>query len=401
MKILPVLSIPMTTCLKEVLPINNLWKRLGNPKFFCAPMVSQSELAFRLLVRNNGCDVAFSQMINAKAFWGLRNQVIDWEAYKHVQGLKDEEDAARELDSNIIVQLAGDNPIHLLEAGRYLEHRVAALDLNLGCPQQIAKKGNYGAYLLSDPTTIVTVLTAMVKGLSCPITAKIRVLSSDEETIELCKRIEACGVQMLTVHGRTVSSNKQFTGPANWDIIAKIKSTLSIPIVANGGVECREDALRCLAYTQADAVMSSEGLLENPKLFSEEGDLQYRTNYISSQLTTIAEYESLFLGFPQVNVNVSTGTRVGYDATAPIARAHVFKMLHRLINAPANFDLRLLLARGNLAAIFDVCHQLQARAELLGYSCDVAMEKGFLLPENWYSRHRQRATPQKEASPPN
>ena len=84
----------------------------------------------------------------------------------------------------------------------------------------------------------------MVNELDCPITAKVRCLGTDEETLDLCKAIENCGVSMLTVHGRTVDSNKLFVGPCDWEIIRKVKNSLSIPVIANGGISCREDALR-------------------------------------------------------------------------------------------------------------------------------------------------------------
>jgi tRNA-dihydrouridine synthase len=113
---------------------------------------------------------------------------------------------------------------------------VNAIDLNLGCPQKIAKKGNYGAYLLPNKKRVLECLKAMVNNLNCPITAKIRCFDSVEETLDMCVAIENVGVKMLTVHGRTVDSLKMFTGPANWDIIRKIKQTLSIPVVANGGI---------------------------------------------------------------------------------------------------------------------------------------------------------------------
>ena len=85
---------------------------------------------------------------------------------------------------------------------------------------------------------------------------------------------------MLTVHGRTVESNKLFVGSANWDIIRQIKQTLSIPIIANGGIANYSDAIRCLQETGCDGVMSSEALLENPKLFSMEGDPLWSRLYI-------------------------------------------------------------------------------------------------------------------------
>ena len=229
-----------------------------------------------------------------------RNDCIDWDDYSTSTGNLEIENEAKSLDRDIIIQFAGDDPNILVEAGKYVHHRAAAIDLNLGCPQKIAKRGHYGAYLLHDSELVVKLLTAMVQRLDCPITAKIRVLEDDEATLRLCRKMEKCGIQMLTVHGRTVDSSKLFTGPADWDIIKKIKNEVGIPVVANGGISCREDALRCLKETGADGVMSSEGLLENPKLFSEEGDRLFRTDYIRAQMQTVDDYmETVKLHCPQ------------------------------------------------------------------------------------------------------
>ena len=232
--------------MKQAFMSNTFFESIGSPKFISAPMVDQSNLAWRLLVRENGADLAFSQMMHARNFMtdkNYRSDCIDWDDYTHIDGTI-ESLKSEKLDKPLIVQLAGDDPETLVGAGKYLHHDVAAIDLNLGCPQKIAKRGNYGAYLLPDKALIVKCLSAMVKQLDCPITAKIRCLATDEETLDLCRAIEDCGVSMLTVHGRTVDSNKLFVSPCNWDIIRKIKSTMSIPVVANGGIACRDDALR-------------------------------------------------------------------------------------------------------------------------------------------------------------
>lgn len=230
---------------------NSFFESIGSPKFISAPMVDQSNLAWRLLVKENGADLAFSQMMHARNFMNdknYRSDCIDWDDYTH-KGGKSESDKARELDKPLIVQLAGDDPDVLVTAGKFIHHDVAAIDLNLGCPQKIAKKGNYGAYLLPDKALIVKLLSSMVKGLDCPITAKIRCLSTDEETLDLVKAIENCGVSMITIHGRTVDSNKLFVGPVDWEVIRKAKSIVSIPVIANGGISCRDDALRyCHIY---------------------------------------------------------------------------------------------------------------------------------------------------------
>lgn len=127
---------------------NSFFESIGSPKFISAPMVDQSNLAWRLLVKENGADVAFSQMMHARNFMTdkyYRSDCVDWDDYTHVGG-ESETAKAKELDKRLIVQLAGDDPDVLVKAGKFVHHDVAAIDLNLGCPQKIAKKGNYGIH---------------------------------------------------------------------------------------------------------------------------------------------------------------------------------------------------------------------------------------------------------------
>jgi len=339
-------------------------------------MVDQSELAFRLLVRQHGADVAFSQMMHARNFFTdpvYRSECVDWVDYSNTWGTAE---ASRQLDRPLIVQLAGDNPTTLVQAGQLVHHDAAAVDLNLGCPQGIAKKGNYGAYLLPQRDTVVKCLSALVQNLACPVTAKIRVLETDEETLALCRAIEATGISMLTVHGRTVDNNKLFVGAANWDIIRKVKQTVSIPVVANGGIATRADALRCLEETGCDGVMSSEALLENPKLFSAEGDRAFREDYVRAQLATVDEYVAL--------VNAHRLPRPLFQVT----RSHLFKMLHRFVNCKAHADLREQLATGDWATMQAVCHRLRERLAAVDYDTALAEERGLVGTTGWYFRHR-------------
>lgn len=95
----------------------------------------------------------------------------------------------------------------------------------------------------------------------------MRCLPSEKDTLALAKVMEDSGCAMLVVHGRTRKHNKNDVGPANWTIIKKIKETLRIPVIANGGMATYEDCMRCLEYTGCDGVMSSESILEYPALF--------------------------------------------------------------------------------------------------------------------------------------
>ena len=369
---------------------NSFYESIGSPKFISAPMVDQSKLAWRLLVKNNGADLAYSEMMHARMFKEdkrYRQSCIDWDDYSHISGNKDIEEISRKKDSPLIVQFAGDDPDTVVAAGRYLHHDVAAIDLNLGCPQKIAKRGNYGAYLLSQPDQVMKVLSAMVKGLDCPITAKIRRLATDEATIELCQRIEATGVQLLTVHGRTVDNSKLYIGPCDWDIIKKVKETLTIPVIANGGISSRADAIRCLEYTGADGVMSSEALLENPKLFSINGDEMFTKEYVRSQLDVASQY-----------VDIVTSYKAPRSIFANV-RGHLFKILFRFINVESNSDLRYLLAEGNLEEMVTVVHKLKERFAVIDYNTQIAEERLMISKSSWYLRHRDEEAENRIISP--
>jgi tRNA-dihydrouridine synthase 1 len=108
----------------------------------------------------------------------------------------------------------------------------------------------------------------LANNLNIPVTCKVRILPNEKDTMRLVQAIEKAGCSILTVHGRTKEQNKQKVGKCDWNMIKKIKNTLKIPVFANGGIYTFEDAINCLKYTGADAVMSSEALLENPALFS-------------------------------------------------------------------------------------------------------------------------------------
>jgi tRNA-dihydrouridine synthase len=290
------------------------------------------------------------------------------------------EEEAKQLDRNSIAQLAGDDPKWVVQAGKDLQHRFAAIDLNLGCPQNCARRGNYGAWLLPDKERVIRVLTAMVEELDVPITAKIRVFDDDEETIALAKAIQDCGVQMLTVHGRTVKATKLYAGAANWDIIRKIKEELDIPIIANGGISCKSDADRCLAETGADGVMSSEALLENPKLFSAAGERNFADDYARSQIVTAREYLDTVAAYPFSNAPVIS------------PRGHLFCILHRYLSGARHSELRETLAHtATLEDMYSVIDHLEESLATIDFDSLRAIEQGMLGKKAWYFRHRDES----------
>ena len=144
---------------------------------------------------------------------------------------------------------------------------VDAIDINLGCPQGIARKGNYGAYLLPQVSLVCSIIKAMKTATDTPVTVKVRCLDTSEGTLENVRMLEDAGVDMIAVHGRTVKETKTRQGPVNLDVIKAVVEQSKVPVIANGGIELSSDAHKVLEATGACGVMSSEGLLENPGLF--------------------------------------------------------------------------------------------------------------------------------------
>ncbi|KAI0370136.1 Dus-domain-containing protein [Pilatotrama ljubarskyi] len=237
-------------------------KVLGSPKFIVAPMVDQSELAWRKLSRRYGAQVVYTPMINAKMFAeGVRKPYRE----QNFDTLHGEEGGPE--DRPLIVQFCANNADHLLTSAKLLEPYCDAVDINLGCPQDIARRGHYGSYLQDEWDLIYEMINTLHKNLKIPVTAKFRVFPTVEKTVEYAKMLERAGAQILTCHGRTREQRGHRSGLADWEKIRAVKEAVSVPVIANGNILFYGDIERCLAATGADAVMSAEGNLYNPAIF--------------------------------------------------------------------------------------------------------------------------------------
>jgi len=171
------------------------------------------------------------------------------------------------MDRPLIVQFCGNDPETLLQAAKVVEGHCDAVDINLGCPQDIAKRGKYGSFLMEDWNLIYRLINILHINLKIPVTAKFRVFPTVEKTIAYAKMLESAGAQILTCHGRLREQRGQRTGLADWEKIRAVKEAVSVPVFANGNILFHSDIERCLAQTGADALMSAEGQLYNPALF--------------------------------------------------------------------------------------------------------------------------------------
>ena len=269
------------------------YESIGSPKHVVAPMVDQSEFAWRLLTRSflppglRRSILAYSPMLHAKLFAdGARYRNEHFKPLKPSQSLtaagEDEAlESARSADGEafqdgnptndrpLFVQFCANDPDMLLQSARLVQAHCDAVDLNLGCPQGIAKRGNYGAFLQEDWETIHKLINNLHTNLDIPVTAKMRILETREKTLQYARMILDAGASILTVHGRQREQKGHNTGVADWEAIRFLRQNLPPETVlfANGNILQYEDIQKCLDVTGADGVMSAEGNLYDPAIF--------------------------------------------------------------------------------------------------------------------------------------
>ena len=231
-------------------------------KYILAPMVGASELAFRLLCRKYGAQLAYTPMMSSTSF--CRSEEYRKAEFQTIPQ-----------DRPLVCHFSANNPQDFSQAAKLCETQCDAIDLNLGCPQRTAHVGHFGSYLLGkeDRELVLSIVRAGVEAVSIPIFVKIRLLDTLPETIELCRQLRDAGAKLIAVHARYRASFERKgpgarDGPAMLDQVLELKKAVpGIPIIANGNVITYEDVVENLASTGADGVMSAEGILDNPALF--------------------------------------------------------------------------------------------------------------------------------------
>ncbi|KAA8531666.1 hypothetical protein F0562_006617 [Nyssa sinensis] len=136
------------------------------------------------------------------------------------------------------------------------------------CPRRIARRGNYGAFLMDKLPLVKSLVEKLALNLNVPVSCKIRMFSELQDTINYARMLEDAGCSLLAVHGRTRDEKDGKKFRANWNVIKAVKNAVRIPVLANGNIRHMEDVHSCLEETEADGVLSAESLLENPALFA-------------------------------------------------------------------------------------------------------------------------------------
>lgn len=222
-----------------------------------APMAGVTDLPFRLLCREQGCGLLYTEMVSAKAIL-YKN--------KNTESLME----VTEDENPISLQLFGSEPEIMAEIAKQVEERpFDIIDVNMGCPVPKVVNNGEGSALMKNPRLAGEIISAMTRAVKKPVTVKIRKGFNDDmvNAVEIAHIAQECGAAAVAVHGRT--REQYYSGKADWDIIAQVKKAVSIPVIGNGDINSAEDAIAMMKKTHCDGVMIGRGSQGNPWIFSQ------------------------------------------------------------------------------------------------------------------------------------
>lgn len=240
---------------------NKAWK-IGDVvidnRVVIAPMAGISNPAFRVICKEFGAGLIYTEMVSDKALYYDNEKTI---------GMTDVEESEHPLT----MQIFGHDIETMVYAAKLLDTKTNCdiIDINMGCPVTKIIKSQAGSALMKDVDHAVKMSKAVVEAVQKPVTVKMRIgWDMDQITcVELAKGLEAVGVKALAVHGRT--RKQMYEGHADWSYIKQVKDAVSIPVMGNGDIKSGEDAKRMMDETGCDAVMIGRGVLGDPWLIKE------------------------------------------------------------------------------------------------------------------------------------
>ena len=246
-------------CMKDVKEnrVNNLV--IGNVKLdgnlILAPMAGVTDLPFRMLCKEQGASLVYTEMISAKGiYYNNKNTGKLWET-----------DAS---ERPVSLQLFGSDPDLMADMAAKIEDKDFDIyDINMGCPVPKVVNNGEGTALMNNPKLAGEIIKKMTKAVKKPVTVKFRKgFGKDDNTaVEFAKVVEAAGAAAIAVHGRT--REQYYQGKADWDVIRDVKNAVSIPVIGNGDLFTPEDVKNMYEHTGVDGFMFGRGVRGNPWLF--------------------------------------------------------------------------------------------------------------------------------------
>lgn len=294
--------------------------KIGNIEFteqplFLAPMEDVTDMGFRLLCKQFGADMVYTEFVSSDA---LIRRVNKTEAKMTIS----------EQERPVAIQLYGREVEAMVEAAKICEeYRPDILDINFGCPvKKVAGKGA-GSGMMRTPELMLNITREIVKAVNTPVTVKTR-LGWDNNSkiiVELAEQLQDTGIQALTIHGRTRA--QMYTGEADWSLIGQIKNNprMHIPIIGNGDVTTPEICKKRFDETGVDAVMIGRGSIGSPWVFEEMKHYLKTGNVLERKSFTY--YLDILKNMIQENVN-NAGERGGIlHSRRHLAASPLFKGL--------------------------------------------------------------------------
>lgn len=284
-----------------------------------APMAGVTDLPFRLLCKEQGADLVYTEMISAKGiYYKNKNTEKLWEI--------DEQEHPAAL------QLFGSEPELMADMAEKIEARnFDILDINMGCPVPKVVNNGEGSALMKNPELAGKIVKAVSGRIKKPVTVKFRKGFNDStvNAVDFAKRMEENGALAIAVHGRT--REEYYSGKADWEIIARVKEAVTIPVFASGDIFTVQDAVRCEKETSCDGLMLARGARGNPWLFhqiktyqqtgilEEKPDLEEVIQMILRHARMQAAFKGEYLGIREMRKHVAWYI-AGYKNSASIRR---------------------------------------------------------------------------------
>lgn len=272
---------------------------------FLAPMAGVTDLPFRLLCKEQGCGLVYTEMVSAK---GLYYEDKKTETLLQID----------EREKPVAVQIFGSDPDIMAQiANEAASTGASIVDINMGCPTPKIVKNGEGSALMLNPNLVGRIVKAVSQAVHLPVTVKVR-KGWDEGSInadEIAMIAEENGAKAVTVHGRT--REQFYSGKADWDIIKQVKQSVKIPVIGNGDIVTPEDAKRMLEYTGCDGIMIGRGAQGNPWIFSRvihylnTGELlpeptpQEKINKAIENVRLLVQYKGEYVGIREARKHVA------------------------------------------------------------------------------------------------
>ena len=224
-----------------------------------APMAGVTDLPFRLLAREMGCGLVYSEMVSSK---GLLYHNAQTENMICIE----------EQERPVAVQIFGSDPANMATAAEIVAKAGAdIIDINMGCPTLKIIKNGEGSALMRQPALAYDIMRSVVEAVDIPVTVKFRKGwdNNSVNVVTLARLAQKAGAAAIAVHGRT--REQFYSGQADWNIIREVKDSVDIPVIGNGDVRTPEDAVALLTLTGCDGIMIGRGAQGNPWIFRQIG----------------------------------------------------------------------------------------------------------------------------------